>query len=154
MPTLAVNKRAKFDYEILETFEAGLILSGQEVKSIRLGHSSLQGAYVTLDRKNEVYLTNANISAYKQAGPLPNYDPTRPRKLLINKKEIDYLAAKMSSPGLTLIPLSFYTKNNRIKVEIALAKGKKKFDKRQSIKEREEKRKVQTLLKSKMQSRG
>ena len=150
MPVLALNKKAKFDYQILETLEAGLILTGQEVKSIRQGHASLQGAYVTLSKKNELTLLNANIPAYKMAGPLPNYDPNRSRKLLLNKKEINYLSAKLKQIGLTLIPLSLYTKHKKIKLELALAKGKKLFDKRRSIKEKEEKRKIARILKQKI----
>ena len=148
MPTLAYNKRAKFDYEILETLEAGLILTGQEVKSIRAGQASLQGAYVFLSQKQELTLLNANVPAYKMAGPLPNYDPLRTRKLLLNKKEINHLAGRLEQTGLTLIPLSLYTRGKKIKLELALAKGKKLYDKRRSIKEREEKRNVQRALKT------
>ena len=151
MPTLAYNKRAKFDYEILETLEAGLVLTGQEVKSIRAGQASLQGAYVVLSQKQELTLLNANIPAYKMAGSLPNYDPLRTRKLLLNKKEINYLARKLEQTGLTLIPLSLYTKHKKIKLELALAKGKKLYDKRKTIKEREEKRNIQKILKQKFQ---
>ncbi|MFA5187849.1 MAG: SsrA-binding protein SmpB [Patescibacteria group bacterium] len=147
MTVLTLNKRAKFDFQILDTFEAGLVLTGQEVKSIRAGHASLQGAYVTL-HQNELYLINANVPAYKMAGPLPNYDPTRSRKLLLNKKEIHFLTVRLQQIGLTLIPLSLYTKHKKIKLELALAKGKKLFDKRRSIKEREEKRSVQRALKT------
>jgi len=149
MPILAYNKKAKFDYQLLETLEAGLVLTGQEVKSIRQGQASLQGAYVTLNQKNEASLLNANVPAYKMAGPLPDYDPTHSRKLLLNKKEINYLKGKLQQIGLTLIPLSLYTKHKKIKLELALAKGKKKFDKRRTIKEREEKRNVQRALKTK-----
>jgi len=148
MGVLAYNKKAKFDYQILDTLEAGLVLTGQEVKSIRAGHASLQGAYVTF-HQNELFLINANIPAYKMAGPLPNYDPTHSRKLLLNKKEIHYLSVKLQQLGLTLIPLSLYTKHKKIKLELALAKGKKKFDKRRTIKERDEKRNVQRALKTK-----
>lgn len=148
MTVLAFNKRAKFDYQILETIEAGLILTGQEVKSIRNNQASLQGAYVTI-HQNELYLINANIPVYKMAGQQPGYDPTRSRKLLLNKKEINYLAVKLQQIGLTLLPLSLYTKHKRIKLELALAKGKKLFDKRRTIKEREEKRNVQRALKTK-----
>ena len=147
MTTLAYNKRANFDYQISDKYEAGLVLTGQEVKSVRAGQASLQGAYVTL-HQNDLYLINANVPAYKMAGPLPNYDPTRSRKLLLNKKEIHHLTVKLQQIGLTLIPLSLYTKHKKIKLELALAKGKKKFDKRRTIKEREEKRNVQRALKT------
>ncbi|MBD3359366.1 MAG: SsrA-binding protein SmpB [Candidatus Buchananbacteria bacterium] len=151
MPVLAINKKAKFDYEILETFEAGIALSGQEVKSVRQKQASLKGAYITINKNQEVFLINATIPAYKMAGPLPDYNPTRPRKLLLNQKEITYLAGKLQQAGLTLVPISLYTKHNKIKLEIALVKGKKKADKRQQIKERDDKRKIQRLLKNKFQ---
>jgi len=149
IPILATNKQAKFDYEILETFESGLVLSGQEVKSIRQGHASLKGAYVTIDKNNGIFLINANIPAYKMTGNLIDYEPSRSRKLLLHKKEISFLAGKLQQAGLTLVPLSLYTKGKKIKLEIGLAKGKKKIDKRAQIKEREEKRKIQRLLKTK-----
>jgi len=151
MPVLATNKKARFDYEILDTFEAGLVLSGQEVKAVRQGQANLKGAYVTINNKAEAYLTNASIAAYKMAGPLPDYDPTRPRKLLLHRKEITSLAGKLQSSGLTLVPLSLYTKLRKIKLEIGLVKGKKKVDKRRSIKEKEQKRDMQRLLKQKTQ---
>lgn len=148
MPTLAVNKKAKFDYEILETLEAGLVLSGQEVKSARQGQISLKGAYITINKNQEAYLINASISPYKMAGTLPDYDPTRSRKLLLKRKEIEYLARKLQQQGLTLVALSLYTKNRKIKLEIGLAKGKKKVDKRQDIKDRDTKRDIQRLMKT------
>jgi SsrA-binding protein len=151
MPVLATNKKARFDYEILDTFEAGLVLSGQEVKAVRQGQANLKGAYVTINNKAEAYLTNASIAAYKMAGPLPDYDSTRPRKLLLHKKEITSLTRKLQSAGLTLVPLSLYTKLRKIKLEIGLVKGKKKVDKRRSIKEKEQKRDMQRLLKQKTQ---
>jgi len=149
MPTLATNKKARFDYEILETFEAGLVLSGQEVKSVRQGQASLKSAYVTINKDKDVFLLNASIPRYKMAGPLPNYEPTQSRKLLLHKKEIERLAGKIEQTGLTLVALSLYTKHRKIKLEIGLAKGKKKFDKRQTIKNRDEKRKIQRVLKQK-----
>jgi SsrA-binding protein len=152
MPVLALNKRAKFDYEILETFEAGLVLSGQEVKSVRQGAASLQGAYVAINQKNEASLINANIPLYKMAGQQPNYDPTRSRKLLLHRQEINYLAKKLQQPGLTIVPISLYTKGRKIKLELGLARGKKLFDKRKSIKEREEKRRIKAVLKRKSQN--
>lgn len=151
MPVLATNKKAKFDYEILETFEAGLVLSGQEVKAIRQGQANLKGAYVTIDKNQQVFLTNASISAYKMAGSLPEYNPTQTRKLLLHKKEVAYLSKKLQQAGLTLIPLSLYTKHRKIKLEIGLVKGKKKTDKRQSIKEKEQKREISRVLKRKFQ---
>lgn len=130
------NKRAFYDYEILEKYEAGLVLSGQEVKAVRAKTVSLKGSYVTL--KNGVpFLINAHISPYKHAGKIKNYEPTRSRKLLLNKSEIKSLIGKLQQKGLTLVPLSLYNKHRRIKLEFALAKGKKQYDKRESIKSRE-----------------
>lgn len=150
MPSLAVNKKARFDYEILETFEAGIVLSGQETKAAKAGQISLSGSYVTIDSHGNANLLNTSITAYKMAGPLPNYDPTHSRRLLLHKKEIDYLMGKIKQSGLTLVPLSLYTKHNKIKVEIGLARGKKKYDKRQTIRERDDQRAIQRLLKTKI----
>ncbi|MFC1599103.1 SsrA-binding protein SmpB [Patescibacteria group bacterium] len=151
MPTLATNKKVRFDYEILDKYEAGLVLSGQEVKSLRQGQASLKGAYITINKDKEVYLLNASIPRYKMAGDIPEYDPTQSRKLLLHKKEINNLAGKLQQTGLTLVPISLYTKGKKIKIELGLAQGKKKFDKRQNIKERDTKRKIQRILKQKFQ---
>ncbi|OGY42253.1 MAG: SsrA-binding protein [Candidatus Buchananbacteria bacterium RBG_13_36_9] len=148
MPTLAVNKKARFDYEILETFEAGIVLSGQEVKAAKAGQVSLTSAYVVADSQRNLSLINAAISPYKMAGPLPNYDPGRSRRLLLHRKEIDYLAGKIQQSGLTLVPLSLYTKHNKIKLEIGLARGKKKYDKRQTIRKRDDQRQINRILKN------
>ncbi len=142
----AKNKKALFDYEILKKVEAGLVLDGQEVKSIRKGGIKLAGAHVVF-HKDEPFLLNAHISKYTYAGPLPNYDPNRTRKLLLKKKEIAYLRAKSQERGLTIVPLSVYTSGRRIKVEIGVAKGKKKHDKREAIKGREAKRQTARALK-------
>lgn len=136
MPILATNKRATFDYEILETREAGLVLTGGEVKAARDGQISLKGAYVTLNQ-GELWLINSHISPYKKAGPSPSYDPTHRRKLLLKKAEIKRLAGQKQQSGLTIIPLKVYTKYHRIKLEIGLGRGKKKFDKRETIKKRD-----------------
>ncbi|PIP26243.1 MAG: SsrA-binding protein [Candidatus Moranbacteria bacterium CG_4_9_14_3_um_filter_40_7] len=109
MPTLAVNKRARLDYQISDKYEAGLVLQGSEVKSIKSGHISLKESFVTI-KESELFLTNAHISFYKQAGAAKNYNPTRPRKLLLRKSEIKHLTGKMRIAGLTLIPLRVYTK--------------------------------------------
>lgn len=146
MTTLAFNRRAGYDYELLDRYEAGLILSGSEVKSIKTGHISLKGSFVTF-KGEELFLTNANIPLYKFAGNLKNYDPTRPRKLLIKKSEIKSLIGRKAS-GLTLVPIRVYTKKRFIKLEFALAKGKKKFDKRQDIAKKEAKRKTERTLKN------
>ncbi len=152
MKTLAVNKRAKFDYEILSKYEAGLVLFGHEVKSVKTGHISLKGSFVSIKqartgRLPELFLVNAHISKYKHAGNLDDYDVERSRKLLIKKNEIRHLIGKKQEQGLTLIPLRIYTKHSFLKLEFATARGKKKYDKRDSIKKRELDRKSRTLLK-------
>jgi SsrA-binding protein len=152
MPSLAYNKRANFDYDIQETYEAGLVLLGYEVKSIKTGHVSLKGSYVTFRKvrgKNlpEAYLINAHIPLYKFAGDRPSYDPLRSRKLLLKKKEIAYLMGKKDEQGLTLIPIKIYTKRSFIKLEFGVGKGRKKYDKREVIKKRELDREVRTLTK-------
>jgi SsrA-binding protein len=142
----AENKRGRFNYEILETYEAGIELLGAEVKSIRVGHISLNEAFATF-RGKELMLTNAHISPYKPAGE-NNSEPTRPRRLLLKRTEIDKLAGKVQGEGLTLIPLKIYDKHGKIKVEIGLGKGKKKYDKREQIKKREQQREIERGLKN------
>lgn len=146
MPTLATNKRARFDYDILEKYEAGIVLTGQEVKSARKGSVSLKGAFVTI-RENEAWLTNAHIGKYEKAGPLPGYDPTHTRKLLLKKREIATLLGKRKQAGLTLLPLSLYTTRNRLKLEIGLARGRKKYEKRDLIKKRDVERAMREAMK-------
>ena len=146
MKPIAENRRARFDYEILDTYEAGVVLKGHEVKSIKTGHISLKGSFVTA-KGEELYLTNANIPLYTHAGKLASYDPTASRKLLLHKKEIKHLLGRMRTEGLTLVPLSVYNKNRHIKLFFALAKGKKKHDKRESIKERDDRRRIARHLK-------
>ncbi|MEA2113405.1 MAG: SsrA-binding protein SmpB [Patescibacteria group bacterium] len=148
MPTLAINPRAKYDYEILDTYEAGLILSGQEVKSIKKGWMSIKGAYVTI-RNEEVWLINAQIPPYQPKNTPVNYSSTRSRKLLLHRKEIRELIGKTKQKGLTLTPIRVYTKRNRIKLEFGLGRGKKKSDKREKIKKRETQRKIRRALKDK-----
>jgi SsrA-binding protein len=150
MSTLANNRRASFDFDLLESYEAGLVLSGQEVKSAKGGHINLSGAYVSLKTENgEIvpYLLGAHISAYRFAGVLVDYDPTRARKILLTKKEIKHLYGKTQEKGLTLVPVKMYTKRSFVKLEFALARGKKKYDKRESIKRREVDRQLRTLTK-------
>jgi SsrA-binding protein len=147
MPTLAFNKRASFDYELLERYEAGLVLSGAEVKSIKTGHISLKGAFVSL-HENELFLTNATIPRYPFSDPSKPYDPTKSRKLLVKRSQIKAFIGKIHSQGLTLVPIRVYTKKRLVKVEFALAKGKKKFDKRTDIAKKEAKRKMERTLKN------
>ena len=147
MPVYSTNKKVRFDYEILETLEAGLVLTGNEVKSIRDGGARLAGAFVTF-HGSQALLTNAHIPKYKHAGNVMEYDPTHSRVLLLSKKQIDYLRGKTQERGLTIVPLSIYTSGRRIKIEIAVAKGKKTYDKRESIKKRETEREMKRSLKN------
>jgi len=146
MPILAKNKRASFDYKLLETFEAGLMLLGPEVKSIKAGHVSLKGSYVSF-RDKALYLIGAHVSAYKQAGTQDDYNATRERKILLKKQEIKHLLGKKHEGGLTLVPVKIYTKRSLIKIELALAEGKKKYDKREDLKKKDIDRDLRTLTK-------
>lgn len=144
---LAENKKAFFDYEILEKIEAGLVLTGYETKAIKSGNMSLKGAYVVFQNTTP-YLINAHIGLYKPAGKIPDYEPERSRKLLLKKSEMRYLRGKFEEKGLTIVPLKVYTKNRFIKVEIGIGRGKKLFDKRETIKKRDTKKEIQRTLKS------
>ena len=141
-----INKRAGFEYEIIEKFEAGINLIGAEVKAIRLGHADLSGSHVRIVG-NEAYLINAKIFPYKYARP-ENYDETRTRKLLLHRKELLSLRHKMDGAGLTIVPISVYTTRTFIKAELALAKGKKQFQKRDSIKKRDLDRELEQTFKN------
>lgn len=141
MSILAINKRANYDYQILEKYEAGLVLEGQEVKSIKNGHISLKESFVTI-RENELYLTNAHITPYKHAGNILSYEPTRPRKLLLKSSQIKSLIGRVRTRGLTLVPIRVYTKKRYLKLEFGLGKGKKEFDKRKKIRKREDERSI------------
>ncbi len=150
MPQLAINKKASFDYELQDKYEAGLVLFGHEVKAVRAGQVSLKGSFISLRTKNgqpEFYLVNAQISPYKNAGDLPGYNQLRERKLLLKHQEISQLLGKKQAEGLTLIPLKIYTNHSFLKLEFAVAKGKKKYDKRESIKKREVDRRLRSLTK-------
>lgn len=136
MANYAENRKAKFDYEILEKYEAGIELLGTEVKSVRGGQMSLEGAFVIV-RGGEAYLINSNIPAYQIKNAPADYDPLRNRKLLLTKKENTELSDSEKNKSLTIVPISVYNKNRKIKVTIALVKGKKKFDKRENTKKRE-----------------
>lgn len=146
MTTIAINKRANFDYEILEKYEAGLMLHGHEVKSIKTGHLSIKESFVTI-HSQELYLTNAHVPPYPHAGNIPNYDPTRPRKLLLKKSEIKHLIGRARTQGLTLVPIRVYTKRRLIKLEFGLGKGKKEYDKREKIKKKEDLRRAEREIK-------
>jgi SsrA-binding protein len=146
MTKFADNSKVRFDYEILDHLTAGLALTGSEVKSIRLGKISLAGAFVAV-RGNEAYLLNANIEPYQPKNILVECDPMRPRKLLVSKKELETLVNAEDSKGLTIVPISVYNKGRYIKIDIGIGRGKKKFDKRQSIKKRDIERDIKRTLK-------
>lgn len=139
--TLLENKKAYFDYEILEKFEAGLELKGFEVKSLKNKQGSLLGSRVLI-RGGEAFVVGFEIHPYQPKNNPKDYDPQRTRRLLLRKKEIGYLDGKSKQAGLTLIPLRVYTKGNLIKIEFAVARGLKKYDKREKIKKREAERKI------------
>jgi len=146
MKILAENKKGFYNYEILERFSAGISLLGQEVKSIKTRGVGLAGSYVII-RENEVFWVGAKISPYQPKNAPSDYNPERSRKLLLKKSEIRYLIGRSRQRGLTLIPLKVYTKGSKIKLEIGLARGRKRLDKRERIKKREFGRKRQVLLK-------
>jgi SsrA-binding protein len=148
MPTLAANKRARFDYDLLETFQAGLSLLGTEVKSVRAGHINLNGAFITFLR-HRPYLTNAHIPPWQAANASPAYDPVRPRALLLKKGEIKQLLGAKQAQGLTIIPIRVYTNKRTIKLDIALARGKKRYQKKESQKEQDIQRDVNRFLRGK-----
>lgn len=143
------NKRALFDYTIQDKFEAGVSLLGSEVKSLRNGRATLDGSFVKLIG-NEAYLVNAQILPYSFSH-LENYDAKRTRKLLLHKRELLKLKHKIEADGLTVIPVTWYTKGPRIKLEIALARGKKKYEKREVIKKREDKRNIEREFRGKVE---
>ena len=148
--TVTTNRKAYHNYHVQDSLEAGLVLTGTEIKSIRAGRMSLADAYVRPERE-ELWLLNAHIARY-DAGSYMSHEPTRPRKLLLHRKEIAGLASKVAEKGLTLIPLRVYIKNNRAKVEVALAKGKKLYDKRESIVRREAEREMGRVIKRRRSS--
>lgn len=149
MPTYAHNRKALYNYSIEDQIEAGLVLAGHEVKSIRNGQASLDGAYVTI-RNGEAFLRNAYVGKYKQASNLDGYQELRERKLLLHKNELLRLQSKTKEKGLTLIPLQIYTSKHRLKLKIGLARGKKQFDKRESIKKKELKRKLDRTIRTRI----
>ncbi|HBZ70707.1 MAG TPA: SsrA-binding protein [Deltaproteobacteria bacterium] len=141
---IASNRKARFLYEILDRMEAGIALHGPEVKSLRAGRANLADSYAHV-RRGELFLVNAHISPYEEAGR-ENKDPRRERKLLLHRSEIARLSGEVTERGLTLIPLSLYFKDGRVKVELALVRGKKIHDKREAIRRREEDREVQRAI--------
>ena len=149
MSILARNKDVNFNFKITEEFEAGLVLTGQEVKAIKTGHVSMKGSFVSI-KNGRALLKKMYIPPYSKASmqSLQNYDPDADRKLLLTKKQINYLSTRTNEKGLTIIPISVYTTRRLIKVKIALVKGKKKFDKRETIKQRDVKRNIMRKLKN------
>jgi len=145
---LVEHKKARFDYEVLEEYEAGIELLGHEVKSLRAHHGKLEGSHVIV-RGGEAYITGMSVPPYQPKNTPKEYDPARTRKLLLTKKEIAALAVFEGQKGLTIIPLSVYNKKSKLKVRIAVARGRKKYDKRAVLKERESKRQIQRTLKGK-----
>ncbi|MFH1088929.1 MAG: SsrA-binding protein SmpB [Candidatus Uhrbacteria bacterium] len=145
MENLAVNKRAEYDYDLLETFEGGLVLTGAEVKSAKAGHIQLKGAFIMF-RNNEIWLKNALISRYEPAGPQDSYDPYRNRKILIRRRDINKLVGKLNTQGLTLVPIRVYLNRNLVKVSFALARGKKQYEKRAVIKKRDIDRQIREKM--------
>lgn len=140
------NRKARYLYEILETYEAGIELKGTEVKSIRAGRANLQDGYALL-RDGEAWLINVHISPYENTGNFFNHEPRRTRKLLLHRREINKLIGQVEQKGLTLVPLKMYLKRGRVKVMIGLARGKKLHDKRETIRRRDDQRSMQRALK-------
>jgi len=143
---IAENRRARFDYQLLERVEAGVVLTGTEVKSLRDGRATLTQSWAEV-RDGEAWLYGAEIAVYDQ-GNRANHEPTRPRKLLLHRREIDSLYGKVREKGLTLVPTRLYFKGGRVKVELALARGKEQRDKRRDLAERDARRQMERALKS------
>jgi SsrA-binding protein len=141
----ANNRRAFHDYHILEKFEAGLVLTGTEVKSVRAGRISLREAYARIEHR-EGWLVGAHIAPYEQ-GNIHNHEPVHPRKLLLHRDQIGYLAGKVKEGGVTIVPLRVYDRNGHVKIEIGLARGKKQWDKREALASREAKREIERAVK-------
>jgi SsrA-binding protein len=148
MRIILENKKALFDYSILEKFEAGIVLLGLEVKSIKTGRMNLRGSFVVISQSpTEVSLIGANIPPYQPNNTPDNYNPKRSRKLLLKKAEIKHLIGKSREKGLTMVPIKVYTIKGKIKIEFAIVRGKKKFDKREQIKKRESKKDIERMMK-------
>ena len=147
MKVITNNRKANFEYFIHSTFEAGIVLKGCEVKSIRLGHVNLQDTFITFDKNGECYIKNMHITAYKDA-TIDKIDEKRSRKLLLNKSEIKKIMSRVQEKGFTCIPLKVYLKDSLVKVEIAIAKGKHTYDKKDSIAQRDIDRDTQRQLKN------
>ena len=145
---LADNRKARFDYDIQSRVEAGIALRGTEIKSLRAGHANLRDGYARIE-KGEVWLRNVHIAPWPNS-PYDNHDPLRPRKLLLHRDEIGQLAGTIAQKGFTLVPVRMYVKNGRAKVELGVARGRKRYDKRQTIKEREATREMDIAIKRRL----
>jgi SsrA-binding protein len=143
---VAVNRQAYHDYFVDETYEAGIMLTGTEIKSIRAGKVNLRGAFARI-KDGEVWLENSHIAVFDQ-GSYMNHDPLRPRKLLLHRREINHLIGKVQTKGLTLIPLKLYLKDDHAKVELGLCRGKKLYDKRESIAQRDAQREIERAVRT------
>jgi SsrA-binding protein len=143
---VSVNRQAFHDYFVDETFEAGIVLTGTEIKSIRGGKVNLRGAFARV-KDGEVWIEGMHIAPYEQ-GTYMNHDPLRPRKLLLHRREIDRLIGKVQAKGLTLVPLKLYLRHNRAKIDLGLCRGKKQYDKREAIKERDAQREIARATKA------
>jgi SsrA-binding protein len=139
---IALNRRARYEYNFIEEYDAGIVLVGSEVKSVRMGNVTMVDAFIYI-KDNEVWIKNLKVAAYKSAHSLDKHEENRDKKLLLNKKEITRIKRKLDDKGITAIPLGMFIKNNRIKIKIAVAKGKKTWDKRETIKERDLTREMQ-----------
>ncbi|GAB4526233.1 MAG: SsrA-binding protein SmpB [Anaerolineae bacterium] len=142
--TIATNRKARHDYHIDDTFEAGIVLTGTEIKSVRAARVNLRDSFATI-KDGELWLMNAHIAPYDQ-GTYANHEPRRARKLLMHRREINRIAGKLQEKGFTLVPLRLYLKNNRAKVELGLARGKKQYDKRAALREKETRREVERAV--------
>ncbi len=143
---ITTNRKAFHDYFIEDTYEAGIALTGTEIKSVRRGKINLRDAYARVER-GEVWLHNAHISPYEESGAYFNHDPLRPRKLLLHRSEIVGLIGKVQAKGLTLVPLRLYLSRGRAKIELGVARGKRDYDKREAIAERDSRREIERALK-------
>ena len=147
MKIIANNRKANFEYFIVSTFEAGIVLKGSEVKSIRLGHTNLQDSFITFDKKSECFIKNMHITNYKDS-TIDTLDEKRSRKLLLNRHEIKKIMSKVQEKGFTCIPLKVYLKDNLVKLELAIAKGKHTYDKKDTLAKRDIERDTQRQLKN------
>ena len=146
MANLAVNRKARFSYEFLDQFEGGLALTGAEVKAAKKGSIDMKGSYLSIEQ-GELWVKNMHIGKYGPAGPQPDYNPLRTRKVLVHRKELKLLQEKSQSDGLTIVPVRVYTKGDLVKIEFAVARGKKNYEKRDSIKKRDVERRMKEEMK-------